>query len=247
MQPIRDHSSPNWNDRPEGASIDTVVLHYTGMKSCAGALARLCDPAAQVSAHYLIDEDGSLFQLVAEQHRAWHAGVSRWQGRDNLNHHSIGIELVNPGHEFGYRPFPEAQIHSLLQLLAGIQERHLIPRANFVGHSDIAPERKSDPGELFPWALLAEKGYGIYSWLNACDTTVILQKGNQGEEVNKLNQQLGVVGYHGFDYDTFGGGTERVIKAFQTHWRPAAVTGIFDKGTAMVLNEIARTILVGDF
>src|SRR6195952_2802969 len=146
--------SPNFDERTSPVSI--LVLHYTGMVDAASAIARLADPEAKVSAHYLIAEDGQIVRMVDESKRAWHAGKSHWRGLDDINSASIGIELVNPGHEFGYRPFPEAQIDALIPLVASIVERHGITRGNIVGHSDIAPARKQDPGELFPWARLAK-------------------------------------------------------------------------------------------
>ena len=146
--------SPNFDDRTMAVSI--LVLHYTGMPDAAGAIARLTDPASKVSSHYVVAEDGQVLRLVAEDKRAWHAGKSHWRGLDNLNSASIGIEIVNPGHEFGYRPFPEAQIDALIPLVADIVQRHGITRGNVVGHSDIAPARKQDPGELFPWNRLAK-------------------------------------------------------------------------------------------
>lgn len=150
---IIDTPSPNFNGRKLPVSM--IVLHYTGMADAASALARLRDPAAEVSAHYLVDEDGTVYRLVAEDNRAWHAGKSRWRGIDDVNSASIGIEIVNPGHELGYRPFTEGQIDALVPLVAEIKERHGITRGNVVGHSDIAPMRKQDPGELFPWHRLA--------------------------------------------------------------------------------------------
>jgi N-acetylmuramoyl-L-alanine amidase len=132
-----------------------IVLHYTGMESAQAAIDRLRDPEAKVSAHYLVDEDGSILRLVDERHRAWHAGRSHWRGVTDVNSASIGIEIVNPGHEFGYRPFPEAQMGALIPLVADIKERHSITRGNVVGHSDVAPARKQDPGELFNWHALA--------------------------------------------------------------------------------------------
>ncbi len=146
--------SPNFDSRT--LPISMIVLHYTGMPDAAGAIERLTDPAAKVSCHYLIAEDGQVMRLVAEEHRAWHAGRSHWRQVDDVNSASIGIEIVNPGHEFGYRPFPDAQIESLITLMADIQARYGITRGNIVGHSDIAPTRKQDPGELFPWARLAK-------------------------------------------------------------------------------------------
>lgn len=145
--------SPNFNDRT--LPVTMLVLHYTGMESAQAALDRLCDPAAEVSAHYLVDEDGAIHRLVAEDKRAWHAGQAHWRGVTDINSASIGIEIVNPGHAFGYRPFPDAQIDTLIPLVADIKERHGITRGNVVGHSDVAPRRKQDPGELFPWGKLA--------------------------------------------------------------------------------------------
>ncbi|MES2046437.1 MAG: N-acetylmuramoyl-L-alanine amidase [Pseudomonadota bacterium] len=150
---IIDTPSPNFNERTLPVSM--IVLHYTGMVDAKAALARLCDPLAEVSAHYLIDEDGTVHRLVAEDKRAWHAGKARWRGIEDVNSASIGIEIVNPGHELGYRPFSEEQIDALIPLVARIKESHGITRGNVVGHSDIAPMRKQDPGELFPWSRLA--------------------------------------------------------------------------------------------
>ncbi len=145
--------SPNFDTRR--LPITMIVLHYTGVADAASAAMRLTDPDAKVSAHYLIDEDGSVTRLVDEERRAWHAGKAHWRGIDDVNSASIGIELVNPGHEFGYRPFAEAQIDALVPLMADIVDRRAVTRGNIVGHSDIAPTRKQDPGELFPWYRLA--------------------------------------------------------------------------------------------
>ena len=147
--------SPNFDDRT--LPISMIVLHYTGMQDGPSAIARLRDPDAKVSSHYLIDEDGTVLRMVAEDKRAWHAGRSHWRDIDDVNSASIGIEIVNPGHEFGYRPFPAEQIAALLPLVAAIKDRHEITRGNIVGHSDIAPTRKRDPGELFPWHELARR------------------------------------------------------------------------------------------
>ncbi|MCB2084799.1 MAG: N-acetylmuramoyl-L-alanine amidase, partial [Sphingomonadaceae bacterium] len=158
----KEFCSHNWDERPLDAVIDTLVLHYTGMPTALEALERLCEPQSKVSAHYLIDEDGVVFLLVPEEKRAWHAGVSYWRGRENINHYSIGIELVNPGHAFGYRPFPEPQMRALLVLCEALHNRHPIDPRNVVGHSDIAPGRKQDPGELFEWKRLADKDFGLW-------------------------------------------------------------------------------------
>ncbi|MEM7570118.1 MAG: N-acetylmuramoyl-L-alanine amidase [Pseudomonadota bacterium] len=156
----RDVSSPNYGERR--ARLDMIVLHYTGMESAQAALDRLCDPAAQVSAHYLIDRDGSAFELVDPRKRAWHAGVSAWEGHGDVNSRSIGIELVNLGHEHGYQDFPEAQVTVLLRLLAKLCLQYRIPQHAVWGHSDVAAARKEDPGEKFPWARLARHGFGIW-------------------------------------------------------------------------------------
>ena len=147
--------SPNFDDR--SLPITMIVLHYTGMQDGASAIARLRDPEAKVSSHYLVEEDGTVLRMVAEDKRAWHAGQSHWRDVDDVNSASVGIEIVNPGHEFGYRPFPPEQVASVVQLVAEIKDRHEITRGNIVGHSDVAPVRKRDPGELFPWHELARR------------------------------------------------------------------------------------------
>jgi N-acetylmuramoyl-L-alanine amidase len=159
MDGIIDRLSPNFDARDQAVSI--VVLHYTGMSDAESAIARLCDPEARVSCHYLITEDGQILRMVAEDMRAWHAGRSHWRGVHGVNGASLGIEIVNPGHEFGYRPFTEEQMDALIPLLAEIVDRHQIPKANVVGHSDVAPARKQDPGELFDWARLARHGLAV--------------------------------------------------------------------------------------
>ena len=154
--------SPNFNARREGAAIRSIILHYTGMPDAQSALKRLCDPQSEVSAHLMIDEAGEIYRLVADTHRAWHAGQSFWQGETDLNSVSIGIELVNKGHEFGYTPFPAAQIEALKTQIAFLMKTHTLPASCLWGHSDIAPLRKEDPGELFPWQELAAEGMGVW-------------------------------------------------------------------------------------
>ncbi len=159
MDQIIDSPSPNFDER--ALPISMLVLHYTGMEDAASAIARLSDPEAKVSCHYLVAEDGTVLRMVGEDKRAWHAGQSWWRGITDVNSASIGIEIVNPGHEFGYRPFAEEQMDALVPLVADIVKRNDIPRANVVGHSDIAPARKQDPGELFDWARLAKLGLAL--------------------------------------------------------------------------------------
>lgn len=200
-----------------------VVLHYTGMQTAAEAMERLCDAAAEVSAHYMIDEDGTVIRLVDEDKRAWHAGRSSWRGITDINSASIGIELVNPGHEFGYRPFPEAQVQALLPLLADIVKRHDIPRANVVGHSDIAPARKEDPGELFPWDLLAR--YRLT--LAKPELTMRLVWDNDSAFYLALER---------FGYDISD--QTAAVRAFQRRWRPKRIDGVVDGEIGALLFEL---------
>ncbi len=220
MSPI-DRPSPNFEVRPHDLPIDMLVLHYTGMESAESALDQLCDSAAKVSVHYLIDEDGALYRLVDESARAWHAGESCWRGNRDINGRSIGIELVNPGHEYGYRPFPDRQIESMIALAQDIVARHPIPRRNVVAHSDIAPSRKQDPGELLDWRRLAQAGIGLWPEPVA------------GVETD-LTKMLGEYGY-----DTAGLGT---VEAFQRHFHPNNVTGIADNTTTALAAGLLRLI-----
>jgi N-acetylmuramoyl-L-alanine amidase len=234
---IIDAPSPNFDERL--SPPDMVVLHYTGMQTGKAALARLRDPGAEVSAHYLIEEDGRLFRLVPEERRAWHAGVSFWKGRTNLNQVSIGIELVNPGHEFGYRPFPPAQIGVLTDLLADIRERWDVPDERILGHSDIAPDRKTDPGELFPWADLAAAGHGL--WVEPpASPGAPLGEGEEGTGVFALQAGLTRLGYDCAPSGRFDAHTTTIVTAFQRHWRPSKVDGQADGETRARLVGLLR-------
>ncbi|KUR78914.1 N-acetylmuramoyl-L-alanine amidase [Novosphingobium sp. Fuku2-ISO-50] len=217
----REAPSPNWNERKLPVSM--VVLHYTGMQSAEEALDRLCDPAAEVSAHYMIDEDGTVIRLVDEDKRAWHAGRSYWRGVTDINSASIGIELVNPGHEFGYRPFSDAQMESLVPLLADIVRRHGISPANVIGHSDVAPARKTDPGELFDWDMLAR--YRLA--LARPRPRMRLIYDNDGAFFLAL-ERLG--------YDISDG--PAAIRAFERRWRPHRITGEIDGQIGALLFEL---------
>lgn len=208
-----------------------LVLHYTGMQSAAAALARLCDPKAQVSAHYLVDEHGLAYHLVAEDRRAWHAGVAQWAGERDINSRSIGIELANPGHEHGYRDFPRAQIEALIPLARGILARHPIPPHRVLGHSDVAPARKTDPGELFPWARLAAQGIGL--WPDA------VQPAEGAVDVARLQRDLAAFGYAIDPTGMDDAQTTLVVSAFQRHFRPARVTGAADAETAALAEAMA--------
>lgn len=205
--------SPNHDSR-EDAPIDLLVLHYTGMKTGAEALQRLCDAQARVSAHYLIEENGDVYQLVDESERAWHAGVASWRGHNNINARSIGIEVVNQGHEWGYKPFPAPQMQAALVLCRAILARHNIPARNVIGHSDVAPARKQDPGELFDWPWLAEQGVGLFP--PAC----------QQPTATAFPVHLEELANYGYGVDSAS--REQLIIAFQRHFRPKAVNGIWD-------------------
>ncbi len=211
---------PSPNQDARGRGVDMLVLHYTGMASAEAALARLCDPAAKVSAHYTIDEDGTVYAMVPETRRAWHAGVSCWAGARDINARSIGIELVNPGHEFGYRAFGEPQIAALTTLCQGILARHPIPPRHVLGHSDVAPARKDDPGELFPWARLAASGIGLWP-----------VRGNDPGEA----AVSGLLTHYGYDP---GAPLQKVVAAFQRHFRPSRVDGMADGETRAVLSGL---------
>ena len=217
----REVPSPNWNER--ALPISMVVLHYTGMQTGQEALERMCDPEAQVSAHYMIDEDGTVTRLVPEEKRAWHAGKSYWRGVTDINSASIGIELVNPGHEWGYRPFPEAQMEALLPLLGNIVKEHDIPRANVVGHSDIAPARKTDPGELFDWERLAR----LRLALPTPRLSMHLVFDNPGAFYLALER---------FGYDISDG--RAAVAAFQRRWRPELIDGEIDGQLGALLFEL---------
>jgi N-acetylmuramoyl-L-alanine amidase len=217
--------SPNFNSR-EGTPVDMLVLHYTGMRTTQEAFDRLCDPAAEVSAHYMIDEDGTLSVLVDEVDRAWHAGVASWRGDSNINSRSIGIELVNPGHEFGYRSFPDKQINVLIDLSRGVLERHDIPARNVIGHSDVAPTRKEDPGELFPWSRLAKNDIGLWPQDATSFDPV------QPDDVPNV---LSDIGYEIVDVDT-------AIIAFQRHFAPDSLGNGLDERTRRSLAAVAAML-----
>ncbi|PCJ60103.1 MAG: N-acetylmuramoyl-L-alanine amidase [Rhodospirillaceae bacterium] len=238
---IFEHPSPNCEPRPQGVAIDTLVLHYTGMKTAKAALARLCDPKAGVSAHYLIDEAGQITALVPEEARAWHAGKACWQGAENLNDRSIGVEIANPGHEFGYRPFPEAQMAALEGLLLGILARHTIAPARVLGHSDIAPDRKEDPGELFDWQRLARAGIGRWP-----DNQRLNNQRPENTQppppIGKVQTMLHQIGYAVPLTGQADAATEKVIAAFQRHFRPARIDGVADGETVARL----RALLEGE-
>src|SRR5262249_43784400 len=223
---IRERASPNHDARPAGGRIDMLVLHYTGMKTAAEATDRPCDPLSQGSAHYGVDEDGTVWRLVEESRRAWHAGLSFWQGTENVNTVSIGIELVNPGHEWGYRSYPDAQMLSLAAVCSGLLGRHPIPADRVVGHSDVAPLRKQDPGELFDWPRLAREGIGLWpSELAAAPS-----------DIAAAQAMLARIGYRVPGSGMLDEETRQVLIAFQRHFRPKRIDGEFDSETAVRLS-----------
>lgn len=241
MLPIIEAPSPNFNARR--GPPDMLVLHYTGMQTAAEAIARLQDPAAEVSAHYVVDEDGTVLRLVPEERRAWHAGRGVWQGETDCNAASIGIEIVNPGHEFGYRDFPEAQVAAVIELVADIRSRWSIPDARIIAHSDLAPDRKEDPGERFPWKRLAGEGHGL--WFEPAAERVaalgaMLQKGDEGLGVLVLRSGLHRLGYGLTPQGAYDDEVVATVRAFQRHWRPSRVDGVADGETRATLMGVLQ-------
>jgi N-acetylmuramoyl-L-alanine amidase len=220
--------SPNFDARPAATPVDILLLHYTGMETGAAAVARLCDPEAKVSAHYTVDEDGTVFAHVPEEARAWHAGLSYWAGARDINARSIGIEIVNPGHEFGYRSFPDAQIEAVIELALAVFSRHAIPAARVLGHSDVAPARKLDPGELFPWGTLALAGIGLWPQTRKRRLPVSFADALRAFGYG-LRPEMDVA-------------TETVIAAFQRHFRPARIDGVADRECEAILGALLGEI-----
>ncbi|WP_091740553.1 N-acetylmuramoyl-L-alanine amidase [Phenylobacterium immobile] len=231
--------APSPNFGPRKRPPDMVVLHYTGMRTGDLALARLRDPTAEVSAHYLVEEDGRVFRLVAEERRAWHAGRSFWRGESDINTASIGVEIVNPGHDHGYRPFPDIQIDAVIGLLDGIRARWSIDDRMIVGHADVAPDRKTDPGELFPWKRLAEASHGL--WVEPAPAPGDpLTLGAEGPGVFALQAGFTRLGYDCSPSGQFDARTALVVTAFQRHWRPDLVDGVADGETRARLIALLR-------
>jgi N-acetylmuramoyl-L-alanine amidase len=237
---IREHPGPNHDERPADTPIDVLVLHYTGMKSAREAIDRLCDPEARVSSHYVVDEDGSVFRLVPEQRRAWHAGVSFWRGNTVLNGGSIGIEIVNPGHEWGYRDFPALQMAAVCDLCLAILSRHPIPARNVVAHSDVAPDRKEDPGEKFDWEGLARNGVGLWP----VDTPDLGTGGAIRDAIGlrPVRAALAHIGYQIAPEGALDPALSIVLRAFQRHWRQQSVNGQADAGTVARLRAVAALV-----
>lgn len=238
---IIERPSPNFNERVGEGVPDILIMHYTGMQTCEAAVMRLTDPVARVSSHYTVDEDGTIYRHVAEEMRAWHAGVSHWRGATDVNSRSVGIEIVNPGHEFGYRAFPDAQIEAVIRLSQGIVSRHAIPARNVIGHSDIAPGRKTDPGELFPWKQFADAGLGVWVEPKA-GREASLARPDSGARVGELQMLLVRYGYGLEVTSVYDEPTEIVVSAFQRHFRPARFDGVADAETLAILRALNDTL-----
>ena len=230
--------SPNYGDRKGVLSPDMIVLHYTGMADAASAIVRLCTEGTEVSAHYVVLEDGNIVQCVRESARAWHSGSSSWRGETDINSCSIGIEIVNRGHDLGYTDFPLRQVAAVIALCKGIMIRRDIPKHRVLAHSDVAPGRKKDPGEKFPWRLLADSGVGL--WTEPAPIVDGEQKllGASGNDVLALQRSLSRFGYGvplSGQYDT---ATMDVVAAFQRHFRPERVDGVADQSTLTTLHNL---------
>jgi N-acetylmuramoyl-L-alanine amidase len=228
--------SPNQDARRLPADI--VLLHYTGMARTSAAVERLCDPAAKVSSHYVVEEDGNIVQLVPETRRAWHAGRSSWEGLSDINSRSIGIEIANPGHSFGYPDFPQAQIAAVIALCRDIVARYGIRADRVLAHSDVAPQRKLDPGEKFPWGELYRAGVGAWVAPPPPGCGTVLALGDRGLEVFELQAALRDYGYGIEATGVYDELTEAVVVAFQRHFRPRCVDGRADASTHETLRAL---------
>jgi N-acetylmuramoyl-L-alanine amidase len=230
--------SPNHGERNGGRAPDCVLLHYTGMPTSAVALRWLCDPASSVSCHYYVEEDGEVLQLVSESRRAWHAGVSCWAGDRDLNSSSIGIEIVNAGHPGGLPPYPDVQISAVIALCRDLCARRAIPPERILAHSDVAPGRKIDPGEVFPWETLYRGGVGLWVPPMPADDGPTLAPGDTGTAVAAVQRQLASYGYDVLATGDYDAATERVVAAFQRRFRPARVDGRADPSTRATLGAL---------
>jgi len=234
--------SPNFGPRRETFRPDMIVLHYTGMATGAGAEAWLCDPASEVSSHYLVHEDGRIVQMVRESDRAWHAGKGSWFGRTDINSCSVGIEIVNPGHSLGYKAFPKRQTDAVIGLCVGIAGRHSIAPQRVLAHSDVAPGRKVDPGEKFPWKALFAAGVGHLVPAAPIRHGAALKTGDMGADVDALQSMLALYGYGVEISGIFDRQTEIVVAAFQRHFRRRLVDGVADSSTMRTLQRLLAAV-----
>jgi N-acetylmuramoyl-L-alanine amidase len=237
--------SPNHEPRKGVTRPDILLLHYTGMKTTQAALERLCDPGPRVSSHYLVFEDGRIFQLVPEARRAYHAGASHWEGSTDINSRSVGIEIGNQGHDWGCPPFPDAQIERVIALCRDIVARWSIAPWRVLAHSDIAPNRKRDPGEVFPWRALAEAGVGAFVEPEPIARGGALCPGDHGEAVARLQRLLADYGYGITASGHYDSATHEVVTAFQRHFRTARVDGIADVSTVRTLEKLVAVKAAG--
>ncbi len=234
--------SPNFGPRREGVRPDCLILHYTGMETAQAAESRLCAPESEVSAHYLVHEDGRIVQMVRESDRAWHAGKGSWKGRCDVNSFSIGIEIVNCGPLGGFPDFPAVQIEAVAALARDVCARHGIAPERVLAHSDIAPGRKIDPGERFPWARLHELGVGHYVPPAPVQGGRFLAPGDSGEPVEAFQSMLSLYGYEVAIDGVFDDGTRIAVEAFQRHFRPARVDGVADRSTIETLHRLLAAL-----
>lgn len=234
--------SPNFGPRREGAVPDCLILHYTGMETGEAAEAWLCAPESEVSCHYLVHEDGSIVQMVRESDRAWHAGKGSWKGICDVNSFSVGIEIVNPGPLAGFPDFPDVQIDAVARLARDICARHHILPERVLAHSDVAPGRKIDPGERFPWRILAEMGIGHYVEPTPVQGGRFLATGDRGEPVEALQSMLSLYGYGLEISGLFDEATRFAVEAFQRHFRPARVDGVADRSTIETLHRLLTSL-----
>ena len=234
--------SPNFGERRSPFRPNILILHYTGMATGEAALRWLCDPASQVSCHYLIEVDGAIIQLVAEERRAWHAGAGVWKGERDINSASIGIEIVNAGHDGGCPPFPRAQIEATIALCRDICDRRGIRPERVLAHSDIAPKRKRDPGETFPWDRLQREGVGHWTPPASICDEVLMAPGEEGPSVRALQAMLALYGYGIEMTGVNDSQTKTVVAAFQRHFRPERVDGIVDSSTVATLRRLLMTL-----
>lgn len=232
--------SPNFGTRDAALPIDMLIMHYTGMHTAQAAVDWLCSKESEVSCHYLIDEDGSILQMVPETKRAWHAGKSSWQGISDINSRSLGIEIVNRGHHFDYPEFPDAQIEAVIALARDVIERHNMANHQVLAHSDIAPGRKPDPGEKFPWARLYEAGVGLWVAEATSPDMQVLQLGDNGEAVASFQTLLSNYGYGVAISGEFCRQTMDCVIAFQRHFRQSRVDGMVDSGTLATLEALIK-------
>jgi N-acetylmuramoyl-L-alanine amidase len=234
--------SPNHGERAGGIAPDTIILHYTGMSTADGALAWLCNVESQVSSHYFVHEDGRIVQLVPEARRAWHAGKSFWAGEADINSRSIGIEIANAGHPGGLPDYPQKQIDAVIQLCRDCGQRWSIAPERVLGHSDIAPVRKVDPGENFPWERLCRQGVGHWVTPASLGGGRFFQRGDSGQPVEALQSMLSLYGYGVEITGEFDEKTAGVVSAFQRHFRPAQVDGIADSSTIDTLHRLLTSL-----